>query len=147
MITNKIQVLIHRPIQDVFAFVVEPANTVQWLEVVAEAEKTSEGELGVGSVYRQLFKLRGAANQEMFFEITAFEPNRKMAFQRKGGQYSIRGTYTFEAKDGGTLLTYDEQAGPDKFIPNLIGKLVTGRIIRRQLEADFARLKTLLENQ
>lgn len=62
MITNKIQVLIHRPVEDVFTFVVTPANTVQWLDVVAEAEKTSEGELGVGSVYRQLFKLRGAAN-------------------------------------------------------------------------------------
>lgn len=147
MIINKIQVLIHRPIEEVFNFVVEPANTVQWLDVVAEAEKTSEGDLGVGSVYRQLFKLRGAANQEMFFEITTFEPHQQMAFQRTGGQYLIRGTYTFEAKDGGTLLTYDEQAGPDKFIPNLIGKLVTRRIIRRQLEADFTRLKTLLENQ
>jgi uncharacterized protein YndB with AHSA1/START domain len=105
MIKNKIQVQINRPVETVFAFVVEPANTVQWLDVVSEAGKTSEGELGVGSVYRQLFKLRGETNQEMFFEITVFEPNQSMAFRRKGGQYPISGVYTFEANGDGTLLT------------------------------------------
>ncbi|MCL4877251.1 MAG: SRPBCC family protein [Anaerolineae bacterium] len=147
MIKNKIQVQINRPVETVFAFVVEPANTVQWLDVVSEAGKTSEGELGVGSVYRQLFRLRGETNQEMFFEISVFEPNQSMAFRRKGGQYPISGVYTFEANGDGTLLTYDEEAGPDKLIPNLIAKLITGRLIRRQLEADFATLKLILEGK
>lgn len=147
MIKNKIQVQINRPVETVFSFVVEPANTVQWLDVVSEAGKTSEGELGVGSVYRQLFRLRGETNQEMFFEITVFEPNQSMAFRRKGGQYPISGVYTFETNGDGTLLTYDEEAGPDKLIPNLIAKLITGRLIRRQLEADFATLKLILEGR
>jgi len=117
-------VVIERPLEEVFAFLADPENDAQWTPVVTETRKTSEGPLGVGTRYEQSGHFLGR-NFEMLFEVTEYEPNRKIG-QRliSQGQLVATGSSSVEAVSGGTqvTLTGEAQAGgffwllPDRII-------------------------------
>jgi uncharacterized protein YndB with AHSA1/START domain len=117
-------VVIERPLEEVFAFLADPENDAQWTPVVTETRKTSEGPLGVGTRYEQSGHFLGR-NFEMLFEVTEYEPNRKIG-QRliTPGPLRTTGSSSVEAVSGGTqvTLTGEAQAGgffwllPDRII-------------------------------
>jgi uncharacterized protein YndB with AHSA1/START domain len=117
-------VVIERPLEEVFAFLADPENDAQWTPMVTETRKTSEGPLGVGTRYEQSGHFLGR-NFEMLFEVTEYEPNRKIG-QRliSPGPLRTTGSSSVEAVSGGTqvTLTGEAQAGgffwllPDRII-------------------------------
>ena len=73
-------VVIERPLEEVFAFVADRENDALWAPVVTQTRKTSEGPLGVGTTYEQSGRFLGR-NLEMIFEVTEYEPNRKIGLR------------------------------------------------------------------
>jgi uncharacterized membrane protein len=134
-------VTIARPVDAVFAFVANGLNGRRWRPGVLDVEHVSGD--GVGAVYRQGVKGPGGRRIAADYEITTFEPNRRVRFKAIAGPVRPTGEYEFEGEDGRTKVTFRLDA-------ELSGwkKLVMGRAVQSTMDAEVAsldRLKAVLE--
>jgi len=78
-------VTIRRPAEDVFVFLADFENVPSWNHAIQSTTKTSPGPVGVGSTYRQI---RSEPNEiEEGFEVTVFEPTRRLAIDGEIGPF------------------------------------------------------------
>ena len=72
------------------------------------------------------------------YEITAFEPNRRIEFQAVAGPVRPHGRYDFDAVDGGTRLTFSLDA-------RLAGlrKLLMGSAVQKTMDTEVKTLDNL----
>jgi uncharacterized protein YndB with AHSA1/START domain len=135
-------VLIQRPVEEVFAYVVDPANVAQWAGPVVEAKQTSEGPVGLGTTSSRVTQFLGRTI-EATYEITEYEPYGLYADRTTSGPVPINSRISFAPVDGGTKVVIEgelEGAGFFKFAEPLMA-----RMARRQLAADAQTLKDMLE--
>jgi uncharacterized protein YndB with AHSA1/START domain len=135
-------VTIHRPPEDVFAYVVDLDTWPLWRTGLYDVHQTTEGALGAGSVISLSGHMMGR-DVEMDLEITEYEANRLVGIKSATGPVSIHGTFLFEPENGGTRLTLDATAEAGGFF-----RMAEGMIVRqatRMWEEDMATLKGLLE--
>ncbi len=137
--------VIDRPIDEVFAYVTDFANTPLWNAEVVESKKTSEGPVGVGAKFDFAVKLLGR-QVETAGEVAEYEPNRKYALKHEGGPISILSdVFTFEPVEGGTKITHVAEVETGGFFR--LAEPVVARLTKRQWETNFATLQDLLEAQ
>ena len=137
-------VVIGRPIEEVFAYVVNATTWPKWQEGLLETEQTSEGPVGSGTTFKGTNQMMGQ-KMEWTSEITELETNKKVGHKIISGSMSVQQTLTFEAADGGTkfnLVAEGETGGLFKMAEPLVN-----RMMKKQLEANLARLKEILESQ
>ena len=104
MIDRSDSVTINRPVDEVFAYVIDTSNDPAWHTDVLEAQKTSEGPIGLGTTWHSRFKpSMGVSEGNM--EVVAFEHNRREVLQGVIGPMEPTLTYLFERADGGTQFT------------------------------------------
>jgi uncharacterized protein YndB with AHSA1/START domain len=139
--TANCTVAIKHPIEEVFAFIADGEQCPKWRSGVLDIKRVS-GE-GVGTRYAQ--GVRGPMGRRIAadYEITAYEPNRRIEFQTTAGPVRPHGRYAFDAAEGGTRLTFtlDAQLGG-------IRKLLLGSMVQRTMDAEVAaldRVKSILE--
>ena len=101
-------VSIDRPVSDVFAFVADGENAKQWRPGVLDVARVS-GE-GLGAVYRQGVKWPGGRRIAADYEVTAFEPNERIAFRAIAGPVRPSGEYRFAADGTRTTVTFSLDA-------------------------------------
>jgi uncharacterized membrane protein len=136
-------VVIDRPVEEVFAFATDPNNDSLWQSTTLETEQTSEGAVDVGTTFRNTTKFLGR-QVESTSEISENEPPHKQCLRITSGPIPGSGCYLFEsADDGSTRFTQTFEAEVGGFFR--LAEPVVGRAIRRQMEADMATLKDLLE--
>lgn len=82
-------VVINKPIDEVFAASLNPKNTPQWINSIAE-EQASDSPAKLGTTYRN----RGETGDWSEYKITAFDNNKSFTLSRKDGVYHVR--YTFK---------------------------------------------------
>lgn len=136
-------VVINRPIEEVFAYVIDIKNMPQWAGF-PEVEQTSEGPVGVGTTARGVSQFLGQ-RMEWTMEITEYEPNRKIKEKITSGPMSMEASVTFEPVEGGTRYTQvgeGEVAGLFR-----MAAPVVNRMMQKQLEGNLANLKDILETQ
>jgi uncharacterized protein YndB with AHSA1/START domain len=82
-------VTIQRPAADVFAYVANGLNGSNWRAGVLDIERVSGA--GAGEIYRQ--GVRGPMGRRMTadYEVTAFEPDRRLEFKAIAGRCARRG--------------------------------------------------------
>ena len=71
---------VSRPLDEVFAFVGDFANTKRWDPGVAQAEKATDGPIGVGTLYR-LKVLFNGRELPMTYEVTAWDPPERVVLR------------------------------------------------------------------
>ncbi len=140
MIKIEKSIFINRPKQEVFKYVTNPANNVQWQKSTQSAEWTSDSPPGVGSTFKIVnrFLLR---NIEAINEITAWEPPNTVTVKSVKAPVPFESTYTFEAHEGGTQMTFKSQAE----IGGLF-KLLVSKQFQKQLDTSLNALKLVLES-
>lgn len=143
MVKVETSVVINRPIAEVFAFVTDPENGSQWESGLLEAGKTSKGSMGVGATWQEVRQFLGR-RIEQTVQVAEYEPNKKMAI-KTAGPIPSEGGYTFESVAGGTRVTLTGQTETGGFFK--LADPILARMAKRQLEADLANLKELLEVQ
>ena len=77
-------VVIERPIEEVFAFVTDPNNDSLWQSRTLETEQTSEGEVDVGTTWRNISKFLGR-RIDTTMEVTENEPPRRQCVRVTSG--------------------------------------------------------------
>ena len=136
---------IDRPVADVFAFLAAGTNDAEFSPRVQQIEKTTDGPVGVGTVFTSTVKDAGLTTKREF-RITEFEKPTKIrwAEQSKNLVTAVEGGYDLtDLGDGKTRLrVFNVLEGHG------VGKLVAGVALKAaQKDApEFAgRIKTAIE--
>jgi uncharacterized protein YndB with AHSA1/START domain len=136
-------VVIDRPIEEVFAYLTDANNDSLWQATTLETEQTSEGPVGVGTIYRSVSKFLGR-RIETTVEVTEHEPPRKQCVRATSGPMLAAGCSLLEPADGAsTRFTQTLEAEVGGFFR--LAEPLVARAFRRQMQADMATLKDLLE--
>jgi hypothetical protein len=138
------EIVIGRPVEDVFDFVADECNEPQYNAQMRRAEKISEGPIGLGTQYRAEV-VSGRQVVPMVIECTGFERPRMLASMTRMSSMDIRYTLTFEPDSEGTRMRWVGDVEPKGFL-RLIAPLV-GWMGRRQELRIWTGLKRLLEGQ
>jgi uncharacterized protein YndB with AHSA1/START domain len=134
-------VSIRRPVGEVFAFVADGTNASRWRPAVLDVSRES-GE-GLGAVYRQGVKGPGGRRIAADYEVTEFEPEKRLSFKAIAGPVRPNGEYLFTANQDGTTVSLSLDA-------TLAGwkRLLLGRAVQSSMDAEVRnldRLKSILE--
>jgi uncharacterized membrane protein len=135
------EITISRPVAEVFAFVADGLNAPRWRPGVVDIALVSGA--GLGAVYKQGVKGPGGRRIDADYRITAYEPNRRLAFEAIAGPVRPTGQFDFDDADGATRLRFALQADLSG-----IKKLLMGGAVQKTMDAEVAateRLKQVLE--
>ena len=143
MITVEHSVVINRPIEKVFEFMIDIENAPQWRQGLVEVKKLSD-ELVVGTRASEVLQFLGR-RMETTYEITEYEPNKKFGFKTTSGPIPMEGGFNVEPAEGGTKVSFKIQGEAGGFFR--LAEPILARMVRRQVETDYANLKDLLEAQ
>jgi uncharacterized protein YndB with AHSA1/START domain len=142
MIQHEVTIHLNRPVEQVFAFLMDTGKLSTWQSNLIKTEQITEGPLRAGSRFREVRRL-GRRESEIQGEITVFEPNKR--FETKTlTKPQVTVSYSFETEDGGTRLKH-------KFVMltsglmRLLEPLIAGSI-KKESASDFETLKRMLEN-
>jgi uncharacterized protein YndB with AHSA1/START domain len=144
MAAFEINLVINRPIEEVFAFISNPENLPRWRTATLEIKRVSPEPLDVGSTVKARFTFLGRPF-EGNLEIVAREPHQSYATRMVDGPFPLEARYTLEPADGGTQLTLIVQGEPGGFF-KLAEPLVVS-LAKRSYESDLLNLKEMLEAQ
>jgi uncharacterized protein YndB with AHSA1/START domain len=140
-------IAIARPPAQVFPWLVEPNRLTQWVEWLVEVrvEPGAEQKAGRRSVW---VMADPNMKDKMLLDAQLLEldaPRRMRGSVQVPKMFHGEVTWTLEAKDGGTLVTYDTNFGYDNALFSLLEPLVTPQARKKQ-ESDLQRLKSRVES-
>ena len=142
MIHFDLGVQIVRPLRQVFQFVTTPENDFQWQYGTLASTHLSQGEIGLGSIFRVVGHFLGQ-RMESVCEVTDFEPYRRYGYRSQSGLIFSDTAYTFNMKEGSTELRLAVRIDPGaSFKP---GIAVTEKRLKKQSKENLGLLKEILE--
>lgn len=103
-------ITIHRPVEEVFAFVTDPDGGSKWHRA-NQITPVSERPIGVGSTYRVTGRFL-FWDFDSISEVIEYEENRKVSYQSNAGMYTYRLRYILEPMENGTRFTEIGEADP-----------------------------------
>lgn len=136
-------IVIQRPIEEVFDFVADERNEPRYNPQMTRAEKVSPGPIGLGTKFKSVMNGVGG-RAEMTIEFTEFE-RRRIAEITHLSNMDIKGALLFDPVPEGTRMTWLWDIEPRGFY-RLLGLLVR-RMGERQERAIWTGLKWFLESQ
>ena len=137
------EIVINRPVDEVFDFVADECNEPRYNPHMLRAEQISEGATGLGTRFRTELRTMGRT-MPMIVEFTAFERPRRLASVTRSSMMQTEGALTFDPVPGGTRMRWLWEVRP-RGVLKMIAPLV-GVIGRRQERRVWGDLKRLLES-
>jgi carbon monoxide dehydrogenase subunit G len=134
-------VIIQRPVEDVFAFLADFENVPKWNYAIIETRKVSPGPVGVGTAYRQTRSV--PRRSEEGFEVTVFEPARRLEVQGQIGPFKAGTSYLLAPAGSGTRLTNAVELESSGLLA-VVTPLATSRV-KHAVAANLDKLRQLLE--
>ena len=138
------EIVINRPLDEVFDFVVDERNEPRYNPNMLRAEKTSDGPVGLGTRFSAETRTYGRP-AALTLAITGYERPRRYALMTHLDRMDIQGDVTFAPVPGGTRMRWSWDVQP-RGVYRLMGPLVAW-LGRRQEETIWAGLKRYLEGQ
>jgi uncharacterized membrane protein len=135
------EIIIDRPIDEVFRFVANFENMPKWNYFVVDVHKVSRDPIGLGAVFHQR---RKTDTQE--YRITEFDHGRRVAVETLPPAPSLVMRFTLEARGTSTRLSDEWEFGVGGGLLGVLGSLAAGRI-KAAVRENLAQLKHLLENR
>jgi uncharacterized protein YndB with AHSA1/START domain len=132
--TNSI--VIRRPAAEVFAFIADGETAKRWRSGVLDVRHRS-GQ-GRGAVYEQGVKGPFGRRVPADYEITEYEPDRRLAFKAIAGPVRPEGTYVLESADGGTRVTFTLTCSPQG-LARLMSPMVAATMRKEVAQLDELR--------
>jgi Polyketide cyclase / dehydrase and lipid transport len=137
-------IVINRPIDEVFDFVADERNEPKYNPHMTHAEMVTQGPIGLGTKFHSVMTGvgRGAV---MTIEFTEFDRPRRLGSATHISSMDINGTLLFEAQGQSTKMKWLWNIEPRGFY-KLLGPIVR-RIGERQELAIWTGLKKVMEAQ
>lgn len=134
---------IGRPADEVFAFVSDASNNPRWQKGQRSCEWTSPLPIRAGSTYEQRARFLGRTVTNRF-EVTEYEPGHAITIASTEGSFPITVRRSVEPLDGTRTRVRAEIEGEPGGFFRIVGPVLR-RLAQRSVDADYARLKRLLE--
>lgn len=100
---NKLTVIIHKPLQEVFAFTTDPHKTPEWIDSI-QVEETNTWPPKLGTIYRN----HGKTGPWSVYKVTKYVKEKEFELVKQDGStYHVNYTYSTD-QDGATKLVYHE---------------------------------------
>ena len=131
---------IERSPAEVFAFLSEGENDRRWRSGVLDIRRKSG--YGRGAIYEQGVKGPFGRRVPADYEITSYEPDRRIGFRAIAGPVRPEGSYELTPADGGTRVTFALRAEP-RGLAKLMSPMVA-KTMRSEV-AQLDRLRAVLE--
>lgn len=144
MISININMLIARPVWEVFDYITNPGNNAQWQYGLFESVQISDGKMWIGTVFSSFGHFMGRRIQSDF-EVTEFETNQSYGFETISGPIQLQTSYSFEALDHGTNVMNSSLINPGGFF-KLLDPIVE-KIAKKQFLENLTTLKEILETR
>ena len=137
-------ILIGRPVEEVFDFVANQENEPQYNQGMRVARKTTEGPIGAGTSFHA--EMTGSGRVvPMTIRVTELERPRRIRERVEMQSMDITGGLDFEPIDDGTRMRWHWDLRPNGVL-RFMGPLVAS-IGRRQERRIWTGLKRLLESR
>ena len=143
MVRIQASVTVNRPLEEVFRFMTNHQNALQWQSGLLEARVTNDV-VGVGKTWVDVMQVLGR-RIEIASELTEFEPLRVVGFKSTSGPIPLEGRYAFEPDGAGTKVAFTLQGEAGGFFK--LAEPIVARSTQRQWETNLANLKDLLEQR
>ncbi len=130
------EVVVNRPVADVYAFLADAENDARWRPGVLRITRASD------TTYRQTVKGPGGRKISADVEITESRPNELIAFRATSGPVRPHGRYTMAPDGEGTRVRFELEAevgGLKRLLAPMVQKTMDGEV------AALANLKRVLE--
>ena len=134
-------VVIERPVEEVFDFVADERNEPRYNRRMLHAEKTSPGPVGRGSRFRAEFASRG--RPVAVTELTAYERPRRLASETRMDRDLRLGDAHLRGDPAGHTHALGVGARPRGLLK--LATPIVALVGRRQERATWANLKRFLE--
>ena len=138
-------IVINRPIEDIFAYMSNLGNLLQWSSVIFSIQATTSEVTGVGATAKSTIRFLGKWT-EMTFVVVECQPDRFLTIKSTSGVTPCLFHYQFERLENGrTSIAQDVEI-------SLIGKFgcmteqVITNAIHRDAKHDLLTLKDTLES-
>jgi len=135
---------VNRPVEEVFAYITDPANLPEWQGGAIEGRLEESGPVATGSRMVEVRKFLGK-RVESTLEVTQYEPNRRFAFRVVSGPVQFQVDHEFEPANGGTRIHVVGDGEPGGFFRLAEGFVM--KAVERESKKDFASLKRILEER
>lgn len=136
------QIIIHRPVDEVFDFVADERNEPRYNPQMRRAEQISAGPIGVGTTFRAESTSLGRP-VEMTIAYTNFERPQQLTSLTHLATMDIQGTLTFDPVPEGTRMRWFWELEPRGALKLMTP--VVALIGRRQERTIWTALKQYLE--
>lgn len=133
--------LVNRPVEQVFAWLTNAENQGKFDKSSLKMEALTPEPWQAGTQFRELRNL-GGRKTEVLSEVAELEPNRRFVIRSKTGPDWL-GIWLFEPEGQGTRLRWTGQLKMKGF-GRLLEPLI-GRQMRAQIERQFAQFPAILE--
>ena len=137
------EILIERPVEDVFDYVSDERNEPTYNSAMLRADKVSDGPIGVGSRFVATVR-QGRRPVDMEIQFTEYDRPRLLASTSRSETLHVAGTLTFGPAAGGTRMHWSWDVHP-RGLMRALGPLLAW-IGRRQERRIWTGLKDLLES-
>ena len=145
MLEYEYSIVIHRPVEDVFAYMQDIERERDWQPNLREASQTPVGEPGIGTKRRYVSEFLGKRFRNEYVN-TAYEPNRRVAYESTPeSDTQASGEVIWEPVDTGTRVTMRVKAkvgGALRFLP----KSLILSVGKKELAEALARARDHLED-
>ncbi|SRR6266496_4781050 len=136
-------VLINKPVAEVFAFIADGLNNPKWRPGVVSIELKA-GQAGqIGAEYKQVLKGPAGRNIDGDYKMIELTPNKTLSFAVVAGPARPTGSYHFESTSNTTKVRFVldfQPKGLARLMGPMIQKTMDGEV------AHLANLKRLLES-
>lgn len=142
------QILIQKPVEEVFEYVTTPGNWPEWHPSSREVSGTTDHSLDIGEQVREAFKVAGREG-EVVWTVTDKQVPVKWVIE--GEIVNGKGTggtisYVLTSQNGATLFERTFEYRLIKYWHYLLNELFAERKVRRESRQAVEALKTALEH-
>ncbi len=132
----------------VFEAITDLEGWQNWMPNFVAVEKLTEGDIGIGTEWKETRKMFGKAASEVF-EVTAYDPPNRLGLRVDGTRGTTgKGEFLFDYEllsDGGaTLMQMTGEVNIPGFMAKVMGKLFFGAM-KKAIDKDHAALKDYVE--
>lgn len=135
-------VVIGRPIEDAWAYVIDPANNPVSQGPVIEVRRGVGVPMQVGSELEEVMEFLGR-RFEVTWVVTEYEPMRRSAVRATSGPVPMHSSYLFEPVAGGTRFTMGAEMEAHGLFK--LAEPVFARMVRREAASSCEVVKERLE--
>jgi uncharacterized membrane protein len=136
-------ILIKRPVSDVYSFASEPDNAPKWYKNIASVEWVTDRPLQLGSRVAFVAHFLGRT-LKYTYEVDILEPGATMVMKTSEGPFPMETSYTWRAGDSDTTEMELRNRGEPRGFSRWVAPLMSGAMRRANIK-DLQLLKALLE--